>query len=142
MQLAACCAAQGEGMRHIPVVVALVLVVIGFLPGRQPVSGPVAAALSSAPSSDRAKVSAIYRALADVTERDGGEQIATMSIWRDVHRSALRLAAGDVKGKYAGLAEAVEKVLGEHVSLDDVAMSKEQVGKVVAGCREVERQAQ
>lgn len=128
-------------MRHIPVFVALILVVIGFLPGRQPVSGPVAAALSSAPSSDRAKVSAIYRALADVTERDGGEQIATMSIWRDVHRSALRLAAGDIKGKYHGLAEAVEKVLAEHVSLDDVAMSKDQVGKVVNGCRAVERQA-
>jgi hypothetical protein len=128
-------------MKHIPVAIALVLVIIGFLPGRQPATGPVASALSSAPSSDRAKVSAIYRALADVTERDAGEQIATMSIWRDVHRSALRLAAGDIKGKYAGLAEAVEKVLAEHVSLDDVAMSKEQVGKVVAGCREVERQS-
>lgn len=128
-------------MKHLPVIIALILVVIGFLPGRQPATGPVAAALSSAPSSDRAKVSAIYRALADVTERDGGQQIATMAVWRDVHRSALRLAAGEIKGKYAGLAEAVEKVLGEHVSLDDVAMSKEQVSKVVAGCRDVERQA-
>lgn len=128
-------------MKHLPVAVALILVVFGFLPGRQPVSGPVATALSSASSSDRAKVSAIYRALADVTARDAGGQIATMAIWRDVHRSALRLAAGDLKGKYPGLAEAVEAVLAEHVSLDDVAMSQEQVGKVVAGCREVERQA-
>lgn len=128
-------------MKHLPVVIALLLVVFGFLPGRQPATGPVAAALSSATSSDRAKVSAIYRALADVTQRDAGGQIATMSIWRDVHRSALRLAAGELKGKYAGLDVAVEKVLAEHMSLDDVPMAADQVEKVVAGCREVERQA-
>jgi len=129
-------------MKHIPVAVAVLLVALSFLPGRQPASGPVATALSSASSSDRAKVRAIYTSLAAVTERDAGRQIATTAIWRAVHSSALRLAVGEMKGKYPGLDVAVEKVLADHFTLDDVAMNAEQVGKVKAGCLEVAKQSE
>jgi hypothetical protein len=118
------------------------MVAYSFLPAAQPPSGPVAQALVSAPSSDRAVVRGIYTALADVTERDKGSQIGSTAIWRDVHSAALRLAAGEIKGKYAGLDLAVEKVLDEHFSLDNVPMTAEVVAKVVAGCKEVAKQSE
>lgn len=129
-------------MKNLPVIVATLMVVYSFLPGRQPPAGPVAQALSSATSADRARIRGIYTALGDVTERDGGSQIGSTAIWRDVHSAALRLAAGEIKGKYDGLDLAVEKVLGEHFSLDNVPMTNDTVSKVVAGCREVAKQSE
>lgn len=129
-------------MKHIPIALAAVLVLFSFLPGRQPPTGPVAVAMQSATSADRAKLSAIYSSLADVTERDGGKQLSSTALWRAFHSAALRLAAGSIKGKYAGLDVAVEKVLADHTTLDDLPMNKDQVDKLVAGCREVVRQAQ
>jgi hypothetical protein len=85
-------------MKHLTVVIALVLVIIGFLPAKQPVTGPVAQAMASASKADRAKLAGIYTALADVTERDGGKQITTLAVWRDVHSATLRLAVGEMKG--------------------------------------------
>lgn len=127
-------------MKHLPVVIALVLVIIGFLPTKQPVTGPVAQAMASASKADRAKLAGIYTALADVTERDGGKQITTLGVWRDVHAATLRLAVGEMKGRYPGLDVAVEKVLAEHVLPEDVAMKGETLDDVVAGCREVAKQ--
>lgn len=127
-------------MKHAPIAVAIVLVVLSFLPGRQPATGPVADALRTATPSDRAKLARIYAALATITERDAGQQIATTGIWRAVHSAELRLAVGELKGKYPGLDVAVEKVLTSFLPADDVPMSADVVGKLVAGCREVAKQ--
>lgn len=130
--------------KHLPILLAAALVAFSFLPAKQPASGPVAAALQSASSSDRAKVRAIYEALADVTARDGSQQIKTLGQWRAVHASALRLAAGgtDLVGKYPGLDKAVDEVLRSQVPVDNVAMSPEVVSKLVAGCKEVAKQSE
>lgn len=111
---------------------------------RPAASGPVAAALSSASSTDRERVRAIYQALADITQRDAGSRIATVSAWRAVHSDALRLAVGgtDLVGKYPGLDTAVESVLAANVSLDNTAITPEVAGKLIAGCKEVVRQSE
>lgn len=132
-------------MKHIVLTVASLLVVYCcFLPAR-PVAepGPVAVAMRPASNADRVKVASIYRALADITERDAGQQITSTSVWRTCHSSALRLSAGgtDLPGKYQGLDRAVEQVLALHFSLDDVAMTKELAAKIAAGCREVAKQS-
>ena len=128
-------------MKNIPIAVALVLVVLSFLPGRQPAAGPVAEALRTATPSDRAKVARIYSALATITERDAGSQIATVGVWRAVHSAELRLAVGELKGKYPGLDVAVEKVLASFVPAEDVPMSEDVVNKLTAGCLEVAKQS-
>lgn len=128
-------------MKHVPVAVALILVLIGFLPARQPATGPVADVMAKASRADRAKLARIYTALADVTENDGGKLITTLGVWRDVHSAQLRLAVGEMKGRYPGLDVAVEKVLAEHVLPEDVAMKGETLEEVVAGCREVAKQS-
>jgi len=127
-------------MKQLPVAIALMLVVIGFLPAKPQATGPVAQAMSGAPKADRAKLAGIYTALADVTERDGGKQITTLAVWRDVHSATLRLAVGEMKGKYPGLDVAVEKVLSEHVAPEDVALNGKTLDDVIAGCREVAKQ--
>lgn len=129
-------------MKHIPVAIALVLVLLGFMPAGTKATGPVADAMSAATRQDKAKLRGIYTALADVTERDGGKAIATVGVWRDVHSATLRLAVGDMKGKYPGLDVAVEKVLAQHVSTDDVALKGDTLNAVVAGCREVAKQGE
>jgi len=128
-------------VKHIPIAVAFVLVVLSFLPGRQPATGPVAEALARATTSDRAKVARIYRALATITERDAGQQIATVGVWRAVHSAELRLAVGELKGKYPGLDVAVEKVLSSFVPAEDIPMSDDVVDGLVAGCQEVAKQS-
>lgn len=131
--------------KHLPLLAAAALVAFSFLPTPQPVEGPVATAMKSASSSDRRKVSAVYRALADVTARDAAQQIKTLGQWRAVHASALRLAAGgtDLVGKYKGLDLAVDKVLQDSVgTLENVPLSDELVGKLVEGCKEVVRQSE
>lgn len=131
--------------KHIPILVAAALVAFSFFPTPQPVAGPVATAMKSASSTDRRKVSAVYRALADVTARDAAQQIKTLGQWRAVHASALRLAAGgtNLVGKYKGLDLAVEEVLQASVgTLENVPLNDELVGKLVAGCKEVVRQSE
>ena len=131
-------------MKHVPLLVAAALVAFSFFPTPQPVAGPVAAALKSATSTDRAKVRGIYVALADVTARDAGQQIKTLAHWRAVHASALRLAAGgtDLVGKYPGLDKAVDDVLKTHVPTDNVSLTPELVGKIVEGCKVVVKQSE
>lgn len=132
-------------LKRASILAAGALVAISLIPARQPAAGPVADALRNASPRDRARVASIYEALADVTARDAGQQITTLASWRAVHASALRLAAGgtDLPGKYPGLDVAVDKVLVDSVgSLDDVALSKEVVQKLVAGCKNVVKQSE
>jgi len=134
-------------MKNLPLVLAAVVVALSFLPvsPRPAVTGPVAVALKSASSSDRARVRGIYRALADITERDAAQQITTLEEWRSINASTLRLAAGktDLVGKYPGLDKAVEEVLLSKIgSLDNVSLDDAMVKKIVAGCLEVVKQSE
>lgn len=132
-------------LTHLPILAAAVLVAVSFAWSPRPaVTGPVAAALSSASSTDRERVRAIYEALADITQRDAGSRIATVAAWRAVHSDALRLAVGgtDLVGKYPGLDRAVEEVLAKHVSLDNVAITPEVARQLYAGCKSVESQCE
>lgn len=129
----------------IPTFIAAALVVMSFVTvPRSAAPGPVAAALQSASSTDRARVRAIYSALADVTQRDAGSRIANVATWRAVHADALRLAVGgtDLVGKYPGLDRAVDQVLSEHVGLDNVPLTPDVAAKLVAGCKAVEKQCE
>jgi len=133
--------------RHLVMTAAALLVAYAFLdtPVKPPAAatGPVATVLRSASSTDRNTVSALYSALAEITERDAGQQIPTTGVWRRMHASALRLAAGgtDLPGKYDGLDVAVEEVLADHFDLVDVAITPSLRTKIIAGCREVARQS-
>lgn len=135
-------------MKHLPLAIAVFVCALTFIPQRPAVTGPVADALRSASSSDRARVASVYRALADVTGRDAGQQISSLAAWRSIHASSLRLAAGGTSlvGKYPGLDVAVDKVLrdalGAAEKIDNEAMSGELVEKLVAGCKEVVRQSE
>lgn len=130
-------------MKHIPLAIAVLFLAFSFVPPQPRATGPVAEALSSAPSTDRASVSAIYRALADVMRRDAGRRITTTGVWRSVYRDALALAAGgtDLVGKYPALDEAIEEVLAKYYTLDDLAIDDELAKKISAGCMEVARQS-
>lgn len=138
-------AASAPSLTYLPILAAAVLVAVSFVWSPRPaVTGPVATALKSASSTDRATVRRIYTALADVTQRDAGSRIATVAAWRAVHSDLLRLAVGgtDLVGKYPGLDKAVEEVLAQHVSLDNVAITPEVATKLVAGTKAVERQCE
>lgn len=132
-------------LKRASILAAGLLVAVSVIPARPPAAGPVADALRVASPRDRARVASIYKALADVTARDAGQQIKTVGAWRAVHASALRLAAGgtDLPGKYRGLDVAVDTVLRESLgSLDDVPMTSDVVGKLVAGCNKVVNQSE
>lgn len=132
-------------LKHVSVLAAGVLVAVSMIPASRPAEGPVADALRSASPADRARVASVYKALGDITARDAGQQITTLASWRAVHASALRLAAGgtSLPGKYPGLDVAVDTVLREAVgALDDVALTKEIVGKLVSGCNAVVKQSE
>jgi hypothetical protein len=121
------------------------LVAASFFSSPRPAAtGPVAVALQSASSSDRAKLASIYGALADVISRDQGQLITTTAAWRSIYADALRLAAGgtDLPKKYPGLDVAVDKVLSEHYSLDNLPIDKDTSVKIAAGMNAVERQCE
>jgi hypothetical protein len=133
-------------MKHLPLIGAAILVAFSFVPVSRPAADdPVATALKSASSSDRARVASIYKSLADVTRRDRGQQITTLGQWRAVHASALRLAAGgtDLVGKYPGLDTAVDAVLRKRIGdLTNAPMSADMVTKLADGCAEVAYQSE
>jgi len=82
--------------------------------------------------------------MADITERDAAAgQISSTETWRRCHTSALRLAFGgtSLPGTYPGLDTAVEQVLAQYFTLDNVALTPELRSKIVAACREVARQS-
>ena len=130
-------------VKFVPLALASLLVLASFVSSPRPAgSGPVATALSSASSSDRAKAASIYRALADLMARDSGRLIATTAVWRNIYSDALRLAAGgtDLVGKYPDLDEAVEKVLASHYPDKVMPIDGALADKIVAACKDVERQ--
>jgi hypothetical protein len=98
--------------------------------------------MAGASRSDRSHLKGIYLSLADVTEKDNGNLISTVGMWRQLHINTLKLAAADMRGKYAGLDVAVEKVMADSFPLDDVAMSGQLIGKIAAACREVAKQSE
>lgn len=130
-------------MKHLPLFIACLVAGLTFLPPQPRATGPVAVALSSASSTDRATISATYRALADVMRRDAGRRITTTGVWRAVYQDALALAVGgtDLVGKYPGLDKAVEEVLGKYYTLDDVAITEDIAQKIATACVEVARQS-
>lgn len=137
--------AASSPLKYLPITLAALLVLASFVSSPRPAAtGPVATALKSASSSDRAKLASIYRALADVVARDSGRLITTTAAWRSVYRDALQLAAGgtDLVGKYPGLDVAVEKVLAEHYSLDNLPMDSAMAEKIAAGMKAVEAQCE
>jgi hypothetical protein len=143
MQPTAGSVTAGEAMKHVALALAVVVCLYTFIPPAAKPAGPVAAALADASSADRAKVAGLYRALADVVKRDGGQKITTTVIWRQVYRDALVLAAGgtDLPGKYKGLDTAVEEVLAKYYSLDSAPLTEELSKKIADACLEVARQS-
>lgn len=129
-------------MKHLPVIIAVMVAALAFgPPAKQAGTGPVSVAMAKASRADKAKLRDIYKALADKTQADNGTLISTLGMWRQLHINTLKLAASEMRGKYDGLDVAVEKVLSDHVPLEDVAMPGV-VNKVVAGCREVAAQSE
>lgn len=134
-----------HSLKYLPTIVASLLVAAAFLSSPRPAAtGPVAEALKSASSSDRAKLASIYSALADVIARDKGQLISTTAAWRAIYSDALRLAAGgtDLVGKYPGLDQSVEQVLKDFYPLENVAIDDALASKIAAGMRAVERQCE
>jgi len=129
-------------MKHLPVIVALVVAALTFLPSPKKAEGPVAAAMAGASRSDRSHLKGIYLSLADVTEKDNGNLISTVGMWRQLHINTLKLAAADMRGKYAGLDVAVEKVMADKFPLDDAPLSTSLVNQIAAACREVAKQSE
>lgn len=139
-----------DNLKHLIVLVAVIFFITQFVPRKEtevpaprPVA-PVAKALSSASSTDKAQVRGVYRALADVTRRDSGRLITSTSVWRAIHSDALRLAVGgtDLVGKYPGLDTAVEEVLAQHFPLDNKPLDDTLVAAIVAACLDVEAQCE
>jgi hypothetical protein len=129
-------------MKHIPIIVAVVVAALTFLPSPKKAEGPVATAMAGASRSDRSHLKGIYLSLADVTEKDNGTLLTTVGMWRQLHINTLRLAAADMRGKYAGLDVAVEKVMADKFSLDDAPLSTSLVNQIAAACREVAKQSE
>jgi len=129
-------------MRHLPVIVAVLVAALTLLPPSKKAEGPVAAAMAGASRSDRSHLKGIYLSLADVTEKDNGTLITTVGMWRQLHINTLKLAAADMRGKYAGLDVAVEKVMADKFPLDDAPLSTSLVNQIAAGCREVAKQSE
>lgn len=126
------------------VVAAIAFAAFQFLPANQRPVGPVASALATASARDRAQVSGVYHALADLIDRDGGKLIPTTAVWRAIYADSLRLAAGGtgLVGKYPGLDKAIEQVLAEHYPLDTLSIDAALAKKIAAGCRAVEKQSE
>jgi hypothetical protein len=98
--------------------------------------------MAGASRSDRSHLKGIYLSLADVTEKDNGNLISTVGMWRQLHINTLKLAAADMRGKYAGLDVAVEKVMADKFPLEDAPLSTSLVAKIADACREVAKQSE
>jgi len=130
-------------MKHLPVIIALAVAVLTFLPAPAPqATGAVTTALANASKQDKATVRNIYTALADKTEEDNGNLISTVGMWRQLHINALKLAASKMRGKYPGLDVAVESVMAGKFPLDDAPLSTSLVNQIADACREVAKQSE
>lgn len=119
-------------MKHVLAAVVAIALVWAFAPSRTvvppappiaPVQGQVAVALKDATKQDKARVSAFYFALADVSERDPS-LVKTVGDFRALHAKSLdRAFAGtDLPGKYPGLDVAINDQLVAAVGKDDVPL--------------------
>jgi hypothetical protein len=129
-------------MKHLPVIVAILVAALTFLPASKKAEGPVATALIGSSRSDRSHLKGIYLSLADKTEEDNGTLLTTVGMWRQLHSNMLKLAASKMRGKYPGLDVAVEKVMADKFPLDDVPLSAPLVNQIAAACREVAKQSE
>lgn len=129
-------------MKHLPVVLAVMVAALAFVPAKESKTGPVAEVMARASGADKDTLRKIYTSLAKKTKADNGALITTLGMWRTLHANTLKMAATEMRGKYAGLDVAVEKVLAESFPLDDVAMSGALADKVAAGCLEVAKQSE
>lgn len=125
-------------MKHVALVIAVLYLGYTFIPQPEQRDGDVAAALLRASTADKRAVSEFYRAMADVTKRDGGERIPNLQVWREMHRDALGLAFGgtDLVGKYKGLDIAIDQKLQEAAGLDNVPLPQVS-DKLVDACKEI-----
>lgn len=105
---------------------------------------PVQAVLAAAPdktasSADGRQLAAFYRALAAVVSRDAGKTIKSAGQFRDLNRRAglLMFQQAGLTGKYAGLAEAIDKVLADQVGLDNTAFDDARRARAVAACEAI-----
>ena len=129
-------------MKHLPVIIAVLVAALTLIPSPKKPEGPVATAMIGASRSDRSHLKGIYLSLADVTTKDNGTLLTTVGMWRQLHMNTLKLAAAEMRGKYAGLDVAVEKVMADKFPLDDVPLSTSLVNQIAAACREVAKQSE
>ena len=86
---------------------------------------------------DGRRLSALYMAMADVIARDQDGIIQTTAQLRELHRRAGLLAfqRTGIAGKYPGLAEAIDKVLADHIGLEVTPMDAARRTKAVDAFR-------
>lgn len=125
-------------MKNLAMIAALAYLAWTFVPAAQPKTGAVAEALRNATARDKCRIADFYDAMADVTERDGGERIPNLMAWRAMHKDALGLAFGgtDLVGKYHNLDVAIDGVLKDAVGLDNVPLSQV-ASKLTDACEEI-----
>jgi|TARA_B100000085_G_scaffold273531_1_gene289111 hypothetical protein len=130
------------GTKNILLILAVLYLGYTFMPQATKKDGPVADALVNATEKDKQIISNLYAAIADVTKRDNGELIPTMSEWRRFHEDSLELSVGktNLVGKYPGLDIAIEEVFSKHLTLDNVATATV-IDDIVAACMEVSNSA-
>jgi len=114
-------------MKYIPLTVCALLLALSFVPGGQSRTGEVSLKLKGASREDRRELSAFYGALADITKRDGGEEIKDTPSWRLMNKKALHLAftKKPIVGKYPGLDKAIDSQLLEGIGLEPLPLNKE-----------------
>jgi len=138
--------------KHLPMAVALALVLASFAPTKEkaaPVTGAVATALANASRADKSRLGRFYEAVADVTSRDKGVVIKTTAEWRARHSQAAQLEFGSTGfvGKYAGLDRAVDSIVFAALGDKVRPMTDEVGGKpiwmlVSEACDDVRRQCE
>jgi hypothetical protein len=73
---------------------------------------------------DGDRLAAFYLAMTDVLRRDQGRVVENTAQLRELHRRAglLMFQQTALVGKYPGLAESIDKILADHIGLDNVPL--------------------
>ena len=91
---------------------------------------------------DAARIQAVYTAMADVLEKDTEGIIKTTEDIRQANGLVGRLAYGtELKGKYPGLASAVDNEIIRAIGRQRVALSSDMKAKTVQAFRDISRGA-
>jgi len=114
-------------MKYIPLAVCAMLLALSFVPASGDKSGEVSKKMRGATREERRDLAAYYGALADITQRDGGDLIKDTPTWRLMNKQALHLAFAKkpIVGKYPGLDKAIDTLLLEGVGLEPLPLNKE-----------------